>query len=156
MNKKTIIVLLTAISLQATAQTVYRSVDKEGNITFSDAPPEGKADVTQIEVDAPPPSAAAQREAEQRTQQMIGAAKESSQTGESSGPDKADQVRAAEQSLKEAQSNLEEAKVVGPGDRRGTAGGGSRLTPEYLQRVEKAEQQVEAARQQLKDVKSGR
>jgi hypothetical protein len=39
--------------------------------------------------------------------------------------------------------------MVREGDRIGTAGGGSRLKPEYHERVREAEAEVEKARKQL-------
>ena len=52
--------------------------------------------------------------------------------------------------LAEAERRLDEARQIGPGDRKGTAGGGSRLSEAYRQRVEEAEAAVEAARQRMK------
>jgi hypothetical protein len=59
------------------------------------------------------------------------------------------ELREAEKALEQAQNNLEQARVVGPGDRRGKSGGGTRLTSEYLNRVKAAEKAVEEAQQRL-------
>lgn len=156
MNKNMLLLmLLAAFSGQLGAQTVYKSVDAEGNTTFSDAPgAEGAS--TPVTIDAPPPSAESVAESQERAEKMIDAASIESTAGTGSGADKAARIKAAEDSLKAARSQLEEAKVVGPGDRKGTASGGSRLTQEYLSRVQEAEVQVQDAEKHLKDVKSSR
>ena len=61
-------------------------------------------------------------------------------------------VREAQENLMSAEKALEQAKVVGPGDRKGTASGGSRLTEAYQERVEAAEADVAAARINLQEV----
>jgi ribosomal protein L19E len=67
------------------------------------------------------------------------------------GTSTAQRQEAARKNLESAEQRLQEAKVVGPGDRKGTASGGSRLTPQYIQRVQEAEQEVEQARQELQE-----
>ena len=61
-------VLLAVASATATAQTVYRSVDSEGNVTYTDQPPAPNAGkVEEVDVQAGP-SDEAQREARERAQ----------------------------------------------------------------------------------------
>lgn len=156
MNKTILLILLLAAgSGQLAAQTVYKSVDAEGNITFSDAPGPG-GESTPVAIDAPPPSAESVAESQERAEKMVEAASIESAAEADSGAEKAAQIKEAEESLKAARAQLEEAKVVGPGDRKGTASGGSRLTPEYQERVQEAERQVQDAQSHLKDVKSSR
>ena len=59
MNVRTLLFLsLAAATLPTQAQSVYRSIDSEGNVTFSETPVPGAVQQTQIPIDAPQPSAA--------------------------------------------------------------------------------------------------
>ncbi len=135
----------------AWAQQVYKSVDEQGKVIFSDKPPADAKSVTPVEI-KPGPSEADVRAATQRARAMEQAAGEMGRTrkeaGSSSGEGGATDAKGA---LKEAERRLEEAKEIGPGDRKGTAAGGSRLSEDYRQRVEEAEAAVEAARKRLKE-----
>lgn len=141
------ILLLAAGALQVNAQPAYRSVDEQGNVTFSDTPVPGAVDETRININPPTPSPA---ELEQRRQQATEIMDTASQGTTPAAPDKAAQREAANRALKEAEKQLEEARSVREGDRIGTASGGSRLTQRYLDRVHVAEENVERAREQLK------
>ena len=57
------------------AESIYRSVDADGNVTFSSTPPANAVDVDEVSVQ-PGPSAAAQREALQRTRRQAAAARD--------------------------------------------------------------------------------
>ena len=64
----TFVLVLALPAATATAQTVYRSVDAHGNVTYSDRPPRANAvNVEEVSVQ-PGPSDAAQREARERAQ----------------------------------------------------------------------------------------
>ena len=65
--------------------------------------------------------------------------------------------KAAQRNLDAAEAHLDEVKVVRGGiDTQGLAGGGTRLRPEYLQRVQEAEQQVTDAQKRLDAAKMAR
>jgi hypothetical protein len=144
-----IIILLAAASLPLPAQEVHKSVDAEGNVTYSDAPVAGAVETGTVRID--PPVSTPEREAEsrQRAAEMIDAAAADQQRRDAESRQRRTGRQAAEQSLRDAEARLEEARVVREGDRRGTAGGSSRLTPEYLDRVRAAEQDAERARREL-------
>lgn len=60
----TLLLISLLFTVQVMAQTVYRSVDENGVVTFSDAPPGGEVEVESITIDAPQaqsPEAARQR-----------------------------------------------------------------------------------------------
>ena len=132
--------LLVATALPAAAEVV-RSVDKEGNVTFSDQPVKGSVESSSIKIDAPAPSGKELTESQKEAQDII---------------HKGQAVTAAEKNLGSAVAELEAAKVVGEGDRKGTAGGSSRLTPGYLERVKDAEENVAKAQKQLEKAKLNR
>ena len=46
----------------AQGQTVYKSVDESGNVTFSDTPPADSKDVEQIQVQAPAPQSSGEQQ----------------------------------------------------------------------------------------------
>ena len=62
----------------AAAEPIYRSVDADGNVTFSGTPPANAAAVEEVSVQ-PGPSAAAQRAARERTQRQEAAASDMSE-----------------------------------------------------------------------------
>jgi hypothetical protein len=143
--------LLVATALPAAAEVV-RSVDKEGNVTFSDQPVKGSVESSNIKIDAPAPSGKELTESQQEAQDIIHKANQIPSTS----PDKKQAATTAEKNLGSAMAELEAAKVVGEGDRKGTASGGSRLTPEYLERVKDAEENVAKAQKQLDKAKLNR
>ena len=68
-------VLLVMVAGTAAAEQIYRSVDAEGNVTFSNQPPADSVTIDQVSVQ-PGPSDAAQREARERMQRQEAAANE--------------------------------------------------------------------------------
>ena len=57
------------------AESIYRTVDADGNVTFSSTPPANAVDIDEANVQ-PGPSAAAQREARQRARRQEAAARD--------------------------------------------------------------------------------
>lgn len=146
-HQKLLLMLIATATFQVAAETAYRSVDEHGNVTFSDTPVSGAGQAEKIRIEAPAPSAERQQETLQREAELQEAA---SQAGASSTASPADKQKAASQNVRDAEKRLEDASQVREGDRIGTAGGGSRLTPEYQKRVREAEAGVDRARQQAK------
>ena len=132
--------LLATLSLYATADAV-RSVDKDGNVTFSDAPVPGSVESERISIDAPPPPQERMTESQREAQAVINKANRI-QPQQGSASQNKDMQNTSRQDVESARKQLEESKVVGEGDRQGKAGGGTRLTPEYHERVKRAEQAV--------------
>ncbi len=143
--KSLFIIIIAVAAIQVSAETAYRSVDEQGNVTFSDHPVSGAAQQEQVTIDAPGPSAERQQDARRRAAELQ---KEASQAGASRAPARAARKETARQTLQDAEKGLEDASQVREGDRIGTAGGGSRLKPEYHERVREAEAEVERARKQ--------
>ena len=61
------VLLLAVMAETASAQTVYKSVDSQGRVTYTDKPPPNAAKVEEVSVQ-PSPSDEAQREARERVQ----------------------------------------------------------------------------------------
>jgi len=145
MNSKYLLVLfLIVVPLQTTAE-VARSVDKQGNVTFSDKPVSGSVTSERISVDAAAPSTDRANKSRQESQAIIDKAKRSQQQRDSTGQSEVQRSSTSAQDVDNARKQLEKAKVVGEGDRQGKARGGSRLTPEYNERVKAAEDNLRKA-----------
>ena len=70
LSNKTIVILAVCLfSSSVVAEQIYRSVDKQGEVTFSDEPPPTAVDVEQIEVQ-PAPTEAQRRESVERVKRM--------------------------------------------------------------------------------------
>jgi len=136
---------LIAVPLHGAAE-VERSVDKDGNVTFSDKPVQGSVSSERIGIDSSSPSPDRLNESVQESQDIIDKARRSQQKRDSIN----NKNNGSNQSVEEARKQLEESKVVREGDRRGTARGGSRLTPEYQERVKAAERNLEQIQKNTK------
>lgn len=156
MNSKIILAVILAASSLPCVSEVLRSVDKHGNVTFSDAPVPGSVEVTPVIIDDSPPSRQEVSESEQEAQEIINKANQIGQETDASSFDRSANIKAAQMDLDSATAHLREVQVVGEGDRQALAGGGSRLRPEYLQRVQDAEQQVMDAQKKLDAAKRAR
>ena len=139
------LLLLTAGVLQA--QEIKKYITPDGKTIYSDVPVPGAREAGAI---APPaevnPEERAQaeesaREEARRAEEFAGRAQ-----GESSGRAS---VEEAEKQLEEAQNVLANGKEPLPGERKGTAGGGSRLTDAYYIRQKANEQAVIEAQRAL-------
>ena len=146
-HRKLLFIILATAAFQAAADTAYRSVDEQGNVTFSDTPVSGATQEEKIRIEAPAPSAKDLQESRQREAELLKAA---SQVDTSGAARKAEQQKTAQETARDAEKNLEEASRIREGDRLGTAGGGSRLTPEYQERVQEAEAELDRARKQAR------
>ena len=137
---------------------ITRSVDSQGNVTFSDEPVPGSVESTPVILDTTPaPSMQEINESEQQAQEMINRANLNQQHRDSRSADRNAGIQAAQMNLDAAEAHLEEVKVVRGGiDTQGLAGGGTRLRPEYVQRLQEAEQQVKDAQKQLDAAKMAR
>jgi hypothetical protein len=141
MNYKILsLLLLAAISQPATADAL-RSVDKDGNITFSDAPIAGSIESETINIDATPPSRDSLNASQREAQAIIDKANRI----DTGNKHETQQGPSTKQRVESARKELEASKVVREGDRQGKAGGGTRLTPGYHERVRKAEQALKDA-----------
>ena len=155
----------TLLALPAVAQTVYKLIDKNGKVTYSETPPknfDGK--VIRMDVDPnantavlPKPNAPAVS-----TTAGEGASKSSEALRRSPAKDREeDKIERARARVEDAKQRLQDLKD-NPADsdivRMGKAGGGTRPAPtdDYLQRLERAEANVKAAEEELARLESGR
>ncbi len=146
-------VLTLGISLQSmAAEQVFESIDDKGNVTFSDSVP---ADAVVAEPITITPAPAPNADLEPRLGSDNAAAR-SAEDSQNQRRRAMEQQRAAaaaaQKRVEAAEANLAEAKEFREGDRQGMAGGGSRIKPEYFQRVEAAEQELQEAQEAAKQV----
>lgn len=149
------LMILAALSAApAVADTVYKSVDDQGNVTYSAEPPKASEAkrVEEIRV-GDGPSEEEQAEALQRMREMELTVErlEQERMLEAQAQDAA--VAAARAELEEAQAALEQAREMSPDDWQRIVTGGRTPKPSYFERVDRAEQRVQAAEQALREVR---
>ncbi|EGW53841.1 DUF4124 domain-containing protein [Candidatus Endoriftia persephone] len=148
--------LLLLLPVSLSADTLYRSVDPEGRVIYSDTPQSDSVETQRIQVESKP-SAAAQQQAQQRESEIRRAADKAVAQREYKRKQRARVVEQAEQQLQEAEQRLEQARVLRDEDRQTIGGGkGRRIRPEYFERIEQAEAAVAAARKRLQQARIGR
>jgi hypothetical protein len=131
----------------AQAQAVKKYITPDGKTVYSDTPVPGAKEVG--EVKAPPKVAPADRsQAEAAAQRDAKDAQALDKRLEQRSVQQ-NRVAAAEAKLEEAKRTLAEGKEPLPGERKGTAGGASRLTDEYWQRQKANQQAVDNAQRAL-------
>ncbi len=136
-----------AAALPAAGQTMQKYVTPDGKTVYSDRPIPGARLVDQI---APPPpvdpqaAAAAQARAKEEAQKANASA-----TKRAEGGTTTQTQEDAAAALARAKEQLEKGKEPLPGERLGTASGGSRLTDAYWARQRANEQAVKNAEARL-------
>lgn len=152
----TLAALVLMLAPEAFAQTLYKLVDKEGKVTYSNEPPKNfQGTVTKIEVD---PKANRMVAPKGRDGQTIG--EELQEKREAARASEQSKVSAARAKLEAARKAYEQARD-NPGEadvrRLGTAGGGSRpvFTDDYQARLDKLEAAVRQAEEELRRAERG-
>ena len=142
------LLLVACVSANVMAQTLYKSTDSSGEVTYSDKPVPGA-----VEIEGPPsepldPESAARVEAER--QKLHQQEEEFEQRERERELDRADaEVTAAINALKEAKQRREAGVDPLPGERLGKIGGGSTLAAPYFERQQALANEVSAAQQRL-------
>jgi len=171
-----LLVLAVGLPTLAAAQTIYKVQTPDGSILFTDAPPPGSK-VLEERSGRPTPRASGTAPRPAGTPASVPPGVPMSGPGLPPGmtvppgttvagtrpPGAADpaqtamqEVAAAESALAVAKRRLELGREPLPGERRGLAGGGSRLTEEYEQRVAGLEREVSDAEARLQKAYASR
>ena len=139
------------------AQAVYKSVDAEGNVTYSGSlPPAGSArEVEALAIDADPAPAESEA-ASERMQALEQASQQRANAAAESRAERQQAISAAQQDLIRAKAELEQSKIQGDGDWQWLARGGRVLSAAYFERVAAAEAQVAAAEKALEAARRAR
>ncbi|MCU7813893.1 MAG: DUF4124 domain-containing protein [Candidatus Thiodiazotropha sp. (ex Lucinoma kastoroae)] len=131
------------------AGDVYRSVDSEGNVTYTDAPQGDDASAEKIELH-PGPSAESILETKERNAAIRQAMEEAQEKRMEKKASREERMAKAGKELDEAEEMLSKTKEFSDDDRQTFVSGKSRIRPEYYERVKEAEAVVEAARKRFK------
>jgi len=152
MNKFSFVVVawVAGLACNASAQTYYRSVDAEGNVTYSANPPTDAAQVAPVDVQPGPSDDEVKRavERQQRFEAQIGEAEGKRAEGEQEREDK---MKAAQEAVEQAERDLLTAKKT-----RGVDYLSGAALAEHRQRVDAAEQALDKAKQDLRKLRTGR
>ncbi|MGH8617447.1 MAG: DUF4124 domain-containing protein [Burkholderiales bacterium] len=143
--------LLACVVAPAGAQDVrfYRSIDKNGRVTFSDRPPTNARYVDTITVPTGPissgvPESTQQQRNEARQQLQVDASARAQGLADAN-----QQIRTAHAALNAAKAAQVAGKEPLPGERIGTVSGFSRLREEYWDRQNQLQSAVENAQREL-------
>lgn len=156
--------LCTVAAFHADAQTLYKMIDKNGKVTYSEKPPkdfDGK--VIRMDVDPNANTAILPKPGATATGSGEGSSKDSEtlRRNTQKNASSEERIAAARERVEDAKRRLQDLKD-NPNDadvtRVGRAGGGTRpvLTDDYQQRVERAEADVKAAEEELARLESAR
>ena len=151
---KTLITLAFATALTllpgaagAGEQYVYKSWAPDGSVTYASKPEPGATKVERIGIQTLSPE---QRRAAHRLllmdQKTI---KKGDQILQKKWQAVDDEITRAQQNLHDAEQALRNGRTPLPGERRGLAGGGSRLDAKYFARIKHLEDAVKAAQKRL-------
>lgn len=150
---RTVVAICLAIAPLVAFATIYKVRMPDGTILFTDSPPAGAKVLEQRETLPPPPRQPA-RAAPRATDKGSSAPQGSGSAAAADGSPSIDAAMAeisdAERELAAARRKLEAGREPLPGERLGTAGGRSRLSPEYESRIGGLERDVAAAEERVK------
>jgi Domain of unknown function (DUF4124) len=142
------------VALQASAQTLYKYVDKDGKITYSDKPPKDGEKATKVTIDTnanvtrlntKDASGKEQKFADIKARGDARAALRDKLQGE---------IKTAETNLEKAKKALEDGRVPLEGETRivvGKTSNSVQRTPEYFARIEALEEAVKKAEARVKE-----
>lgn len=149
-------VALLLLTGAAGAQQVFRSIDADGNVTFSSSPPSPNsgARVDTITL-APGPTPEQRAAAEERMRQIEAEAERITQDRAARRAQQQSDVQGAREALRQAEAELVKAQERGDGDWQTLATGGRVPSAAYDDRVEQAEQRVQEARDALNRAQQG-
>lgn len=134
------------------AETVYKHVDQEGNVTYSSEPIPVESGETLVSLEVEPRITEEQRETALRRQEGLEWTLDRLEAErQREEEERAERVAAAEGELRDARAALQEAKKRRVEDWQHLVSGGRVLKPRYFERVEAAEQRVLEAKASLRD-----
>lgn len=148
---------LLAICTTAEAQPVYKSVDAQGQVTYSSTPPAtaGEEMVEQVQI-APGPTEQQKRDAAQQASELESATRRAELERQEQRTQHSQATSDTEQELRKARIALEEAETQSVDDWQYLATGGRVLKQSYLDRVDAAKRRVQQAEKSARGAKSGR
>ncbi|MET0049957.1 MAG: DUF4124 domain-containing protein [Candidatus Thiodiazotropha sp.] len=143
---------LMLVPLVLSAGEVFRTVDSEGNVTYTDTPPDNGMKTQRVEIHEGP-SQESIRHTQERNDAIRKAMEEARDQRLEKEASRREMLESAQDAVDKAEQNLKETQEMNDDDRENVVGGRSRIRPEYFERVKKAEDELKAARDHLKDVR---
>ena len=128
------------------AQTVYKSTMPDGRVIYSTEPQRG---AKRVETLKPPAESTGVRPVAPTDAQKLQQHERQREKRET----RQDELQQAEKALRDAEAAQAAGKEPLPGERSGTAGGGSRLSDEYWSRQKSLEAAVTEARKHLDELR---
>lgn len=162
MDIRPLVIIVCALSSSvAAAQTVYRHVDEQGNVSYSDQAPvddASRAATTEIEVDTGANVISGEHVDANRayTQKMNKERDADDAAMQQQRDSRKAAITRAEQSLASAQEAYDQRAEVRPGDFVGKAGGGTRPSQQRTDRIQRLEAELQQAKTALEQARSGR
>ena len=127
-------------------QKMFKSTMPDGKVIYSEKP---EPNAKRVEaVNLPPPTAGVSVVTPQEQARADQLKRDQAAAGQRKGNDLED----ARKQLKAAEAARDSAKEPQPGERLGTAKGGSRLTDDYFKRQKTADEAVAAARKRVDEL----
>ena len=148
--------LLLMSSAAVAATTLYKSVDEQGNISYSDAPPGDAREVEEIDIKQGDMNVLPSEDVQQQIDQQKQSDKQAADRQRADNKDWQQRYEQAEAELSAAQQTLESAREINEGDTVGSAFGGARPNADWIERLERAEADVVDKQQQLDQIKRQR
>jgi hypothetical protein len=142
--------LAAALAAPALADTIYKSVLRDGSVVYGDKPVRGASKVERLDRAEPRISITRSAPAERADEQRRTAEVEQRILDRQIALDRAEaEVKAATIALENAEQRLQQSQEPLPGERTANASGGSRLNDFYQDRVFTLQNEVSAARRRL-------
>jgi hypothetical protein len=142
--------LAAALLLQpAVAQTLYKSTMPDGSVVYGDKPAPDAVKVDETRPDVSKGGIGGTTAREQDALKDLEKARQQREGGQ-------DKITAAEQALRNAEAARAAGKEPLASERIGTAGGGSRIADAYYERQKKLDADVDKARRELDQARSGK
>lgn len=143
---------ISGLPAQLLAGEVYRSVDAEGNVTYTDTPPGTDTKIERVDIH-PGPSEASRLDTERRNAAIRKAMEQARSKRMKKEASHEERLTNARKQLDEAEDALKQSKELVDDDRQHMTGGRSRIKPEYFERIKEAEEKVEEARKNYKEIR---
>jgi hypothetical protein len=132
-----------SISFGSAATTLYKSVDEQGNVTYSDSPPTSARQTQEIEVGDENLNVMPSESIEQQMREQEAADRQRENQRRAQQQDWQQRYAQAKAELEQAERDLQQAQEVQEGDMVGSATGGARPNAAWIERLERAEAALE-------------
>lgn len=139
---QTVVAIALAWSASSWAQVIYKSTMPDGQVIYGSKPEPGAKRVEKMQ---PPAETSGVRPVGPKDEKLL----QQRQTQREKKAGRQTEIDQAEEAVRDAEAAQAAGKEPLPGERQGTAGGGSRLTEEYWQRQEQLAAAVADARKRL-------